>query len=252
MSFQSVSVNWGLAGGVVALYFFLAMNSGTTLTHTDNAETDSETPTGLDPTDVTGAPSPPLMDANPAESDLPDPPAFGRFPEVLEVCGSMTISNRPSSLDALRISNYTPWVDINGVRIAVAPVEAACFSSGFGPRGTNLHKGIDLHNPGPVDVFAAADGLVRHKLYRDDYGNMIVIDHGDGVFTRYAHLETFNIDVEQGSRVKSGDRIGVMGNTASYRIPRHLHYEILTGEWGALSGSFGLEPINIMAQLPEN
>ena len=164
----------------------------------------------------------------------------------------MTISNRPGQLDELRISNYAPLVEINGVSLAVAPVQAACFSSGFGPRGSSLHKGIDLHNSDPVDIYAAADGVVRRKQYRDDYGNMIVLDHGDGVFTRYAHLESFNAGLALDGTVKAGDQIGIMGNTASYRIPRHLHYEVLTGEWGALSGSFGLEPVDLIAQLPEN
>lgn len=174
------------------------------------------------------------------------------FPQSLEICGSMSISNRPSQVEDLQILNYQPVVAYNGVEIAVAPVEDACFSSGFGPRGSGTHKGIDLYNPLPVTVYAAGEGLVRRKLYRDDYGNMVVIDHGGGVFTRYAHLQNFAAGLEVGGTVSAGDELGIMGNTASYSIPRHLHYEVLTGEWGALSGSFGLEPINLMAELPDN
>lgn len=174
------------------------------------------------------------------------------FPETLDICGSMTISNRPAQVEDLQITNYRPVVAYNGVEIAVAPVEDACFSSGFGPRGESLHKGIDLYNHLPVPVYAGGDGLVRRKLYRDDYGNMVVIDHGGGVFTRYAHLQEFAPGLEVGGTVSAGDALGIMGNTASYSIPRHLHYEVLTGEWGALSGSFGLEAINLMDQLPDN
>ena len=136
--------------------------------------------------------------------------------------------------------------------LAVAPVEEACFSSGFGPRGSSIHKGIDLHNSDPVQVYVAATGTVKEKQYRDDYGNMLVLDHGNGVYTRYAHLESFADGLAFAETVSAGQPIGVMGNTASYSIPRHLHYELLTGEWGALSGSFGLKAINIMAQLPDN
>lgn len=174
------------------------------------------------------------------------------FPDALDICGSMTISNRPLQVEDLQITNYQPVVAYNGVEIAVAPVEDACFSSGFGPRGESVHKGIDLYNPLPVQVYAGGDGLVRRKLYRDDYGNMVVIDHGGGVFTRYAHLQEFAPGLEVGGTVSAGDALGIMGNTAGYSIPRHLHYEVLTGEWGALSGSFGLEAINLMDQLPDN
>ena len=43
---------------------------------------------------------------------------------------------------------------------------------------------------------------------------------------------------------------GMMGNTAGYQIPRHLHYEVLTGKWGAQAGSFALTPVDVMS-LPE-
>ena len=216
------------------------------------SQSDSSAEIELDP-----APDSETVEPIPGAPDLPEQPVpvpveTNTFPQQLEICGTMTISNRPGQLDELRNSNYAPLVEINGVSLAVAPVQAACFSSGFGPRGSSLHKGLDLHNSDPVDIYAAADGVVRRKQYRDDYGNMIVLDHGDGVFTRYAHLESFNAGLALDGTVKAGDQIGIMGNTASYRIPRHLHYEVLTGEWGALSGSFGLEPVDLIAQLPEN
>ncbi|MEC7290065.1 MAG: M23 family metallopeptidase, partial [Pseudomonadota bacterium] len=103
-----------------------------------------------------------------------------------------------------------------------------------------------------VDVYAGAAGTVREKQYRNDYGNMIVIDHGDGVFTRYAHLESFANGVDVGDNVSLGAHIGVMGNTASYPIPRHLHYEVLTGTWGAQAGSFALTPVDLFARLSAN
>ena len=156
----------------------------------------------------------------------------------------MTVQNAPSSQDAV-ISNFTGYVQTNGVTLAVAPVGSGCLSSGFGQRSSRLHKGIDLHNPRPTPIFAASAGTVKELTYRDDYGNMLVIDHGNGVFTRYAHLESFANRLSEGTSVSMGSEIGVMGNTASYRIPRHLHYEVLTGEWGAQAGSFALTPVDI-------
>ncbi len=174
------------------------------------------------------------------------------FPATLSLCPRMTVSNAPANGTDRRILKYQPVVSVSGSDLAIAPVEHACLSSGFGMRGEKLHKGIDLYNLEAVDVYAAANGRVKEKLYRDDYGNMLVIEHGDGVFARYAHLESFAADLNVGDHVKSGQTIGIMGNTASYRISRHLHYEVMTGEWGALSGAFGLTPVDIFAHLPKN
>ena len=172
------------------------------------------------------------------------------FPTRLFACKGM----RPATLDGvssdLEYTPYAPLVRVNGsVLIATAPFEDGCWSSPFGPRNGSLHKGVDYYNETRTDIYAAGDGVIKDRAYRDDYGNMLVIDHGDGVFTRYAHLESMaSLDV--GNRVKMGDVIGVMGNSAGYSIPRHLHYELLVGEWGRLSGSFALDPLDIMAQPP--
>jgi murein DD-endopeptidase MepM/ murein hydrolase activator NlpD len=78
--------------------------------------------------------------------------------------------------------------------------------------------------------------------YRDDYGNMILIDHGHGVYTRYAHLSSFHNGLAVGAHVHAGDEIGLMGNTAGYAVPLHLHYEVLLGDYTNPKGSFGLTP----------
>lgn len=172
------------------------------------------------------------------------------LPDQLYLCPMTSVSNAPGNVQSLKVSNYQKFVSVNGVEVALAPVEKACFSSGFGPRGSKTHKGVDLHNSGPVRVFAGAGGTVREQAYRDDYGNMLVIDHGAGVFTRYAHLESFAPGIETGALLSVGQTVGVMGNTASYRIPRHLHYELLTGQWGVQAGSFALTPVDAFALLP--
>lgn len=205
-----------------------------------------------------GSPAPPPEEASTpqASTETPTPaePAPSTpqsvFLEALALCPQLSVSNAPPAGPERQLSTYQPFVTVNGSKIAIAPVEAACLSSGFGLRGERLHKGIDLHHSDPVDVYAAANGRVKEKLYRNDYGNMLVIEHGDGVFARYAHLESFADGLIVGDQVSAGQTIGIMGNTASYQIPRHLHYEVLTGEWGTLSGSFGLTPVDLFAQLP--
>lgn len=174
------------------------------------------------------------------------------FPKTLSLCPRMTVSNAPANYSDLRVLNYESLVWISGTRLAIAPVERACLSSGFGTRSGKLHKGIDLYNRDAAKIYAAANGRVREKHYRADYGNMLVIEHGDGVFARYAHLESFANGLKVGDQVKLGQTIGIMGNSASYRIPRHLHYEVMTGEWGTLTGAFGLTPVDIFAHLPQN
>lgn len=172
------------------------------------------------------------------------------FLSELALCPRMAISNAPRAQADLWITNYQPMVKVMGVEIAVAPVESGCFSSGYGPRNGRAHKGIDLHNSAPVNVYAAANGIIREKEYHDGYGNMLVIEHGPGVYARYAHLQIFADNVQLGASVIRGQTIGIMGNTASYRIARHLHYEVLTGEYGAQTGAFNLTPVDLFAKLP--
>lgn len=192
--------------------------------------------------------------AVPAPSDIApvDERQATPFPETLSLCPRMTVTNAPAHNSDHGVLNYDPFVWISGTRLAVAPVEYACLSSGYGIRRGNLHKGIDLHNRNATNIYAAANGRVREKHYRADYGNMLVIEHGDGVFARYAHLESFADDLKVGDQVELGQPIGIMGNTASYRIPRHLHYEVMTGEWSTRTGAFGLTPVDILAHLPQN
>lgn len=169
-------------------------------------------------------------------------PASGNFESELRLCPGMTVANGPPVDAERRVRNFTNVVDVNGVMVAAAPARGACLSSAFGIRNGRRHKGIDLHAADGGPILAAADGVVVERKFRDDYGNMLLIDHGSGVFTRYAHLSSFAQGVVVGARVSAGQQVGLMGNTASYRIPVHLHYEVLVGDYNTPAGSFGLEP----------
>lgn len=190
---------------------------------------------------VTPAPAA-IPKAPEVQASIPTLPGLaGRF-EAARICGGMTVQNQPAVDAAGLVAGGNAHVDINGVLLAVRPVETGCLASGFGPRGRSVHKGIDYYSPSGGAILAAADGTVIEKKYRDDYGNMLLIDHGQGVYTRYAHLSSFAPGVAIGSTVKAGQQIGLMGNTAAYRIPVHLHYEVLVGDYGNPKGSFGLTP----------
>ncbi len=164
------------------------------------------------------------------------------FQTQLPICEGMTPSNAPAADANGLVRNYANTVNVQGVRLAVAPTIGACLSSGFGDRDGRRHKGIDLHARDGGPILAAAAGRVVERKYRDDYGNMLLIDHGLGVFTRYAHLSSFAAGVVEGAQVNAGQQLGLMGNTASYRIPVHLHYELLLGDYNNPRGSFGLTP----------
>ena len=175
-------------------------------------------------------------------------PAPVGYLKTLTACPGMSTAHAADVDQKLDVEDFKPQILVNNkVRLATAPVGGGCYSSPFGMRNGRLHKGVDYYSKVAVPVFAAGAGKIRKREYRSDYGNMIVIDHGDGVYTRYAHLESF-AGVDVGDRVSAGQEIGIMGHTAGYKVPRHLHYEILTGTWSAQAGSFALTPIDPMAQ----
>lgn len=177
-------------------------------------------------------------------------PSSTGFPDTLTACKGMAPSFGTNVDRDLVITDYKQLVMAEGsVRLATAPVGGGCLSSLFGLRNGRLHKGLDFYNRDAVPILAAGDGEIRRQRYHRDYGNMVVIDHGRGVFTRYAHLEGF-AGAAEGDRVMAGQVLGMMGNSGNRSIPRHLHYEVLTGTWGARAGSFALTPIDVLS-LPE-
>jgi murein DD-endopeptidase MepM/ murein hydrolase activator NlpD len=95
----------------------------------------------------------------------------------------------------------------------------------FGPRGSRFHSGLDFTAPSGTPVSAASSGRVvfagRHS---GGWGNLVVVKHGSGVRTLYAHLS--RIDVKLGQRVSSGTRVGLVGATGQATGP-HLHFEVL-------------------------
>jgi murein DD-endopeptidase MepM/ murein hydrolase activator NlpD len=101
--------------------------------------------------------------------------------------------------------------------------------SGFGMRLhpilniVRMHEGIDFHAPVGTEVFATADGVVKDVRTSQTFGKVIVIDHGYGLETFYAHLSDYN--VRKGEKVVRGNLIGFVGNTGLSRGP-HLHYEV--------------------------
>jgi murein DD-endopeptidase MepM/ murein hydrolase activator NlpD len=128
-------------------------------------------------------------------------------------------------------SNYYPMT-----RVGRAPAGAPTGSGRFAwptqglltQRYWSGHLGIDVANRRGTPIRAADDGYVV-MAGRDTwgYGNQVVIDHGNGYLTRYAHLN--RIDVKAGQSVKKNQQIGTMGSTGRSTGP-HLHFEIIYGQ----------------------
>jgi murein DD-endopeptidase MepM/ murein hydrolase activator NlpD len=180
--------------------------------------------------------------AESAPTEAPRAASDATFEADLSLCPGMRVSNAPPADENNLVQDYASVVNVNGVALAANPTRGACLSSGVGQRNGRNHNGVDYYARTGGPVLAGADGTVIEKLYRDDYGNMLLIDHGAGVYTRYAHLSSFAPEIGLGARVSAGQQIGLMGNTASYPIPVHLHYEILLGDYANREASFGLAP----------
>ena len=99
----------------------------------------------------------------------------------------------------------------------------ARISSLFGPRDNAFHPGLDLAAPPGTPVAAARSGVVSFAGWNDGYGRLVMIENGDGVETRYAHLS--RIDVRPGARVSAGHIVGRVGSTGESTGP-HLHFEV--------------------------
>lgn len=86
------------------------------------------------------------------------------------------------------------------------------------------HDGVDFSGEKNTPIYATADGVVSKNTVESGYGNSVVIDHGYGYQTRYAHLNKSLVKV--GQRVHRGEKIALMGNTGR-STGTHLHYEVI-------------------------
>lgn len=112
---------------------------------------------------------------------------------------------------------------------SIKPISAFTFTSAFGVRSdpfhgyAAMHAGIDLASPTGTPIYATADGVVDRAEWFGGYGNMVDIDHGKGIATRYGHMS--RIAAHAGEHVHRGDLIGYVGSTGR-STGSHLHYEV--------------------------
>ena len=132
-----------------------------------------------------------------------------------------------------RLSTVRSDVDRRQALAAATPSMwpiAGWISSAYGNRvdpfngSSDFHPGLDISANHGQPIYAPADGIVESASMNGNYGNMITIDHGFGITTRYGHLSRFGI--ASGQTVRRGQTIGFVGSTGRSTSP-HLHYEVL-------------------------
>jgi len=120
-------------------------------------------------------------------------------------------------------ANPTPVVSRHGF---ILPLARMHITSPFGRRWGRQHQGIDIAAPLGTAIRAVKGGVVTTAAWHSGYGNLVIIDHGNGLKTRYAHLS--RIRVSCGQKVSSATRIGDVGSTGHSTGP-HLHFEVVAG-----------------------
>jgi murein DD-endopeptidase MepM/ murein hydrolase activator NlpD len=151
------------------------------------------------------------------------------------LAASMTLSGKKHLLYRFEQGGVAEYFDVNGqsakAMLMKTPVDGARISSGFGARlhpilgYTRMHKGIDFAVPTGTPVMAAGDGTIAFAGSGGEYGNIVVIKHGNNYSTAYAHLSRFAPGMRSGARVHQGDVVAYSGMTGLATGP-HLHYEI--------------------------
>jgi murein DD-endopeptidase MepM/ murein hydrolase activator NlpD len=117
-----------------------------------------------------------------------------------------------------------PTGNLNGMQLSI-PVTGS-ISSRFGSRSSSrssIHTGLDISTPSGTGIRPISAGTVTYSAYKGSYGNLIIIDHGNGVQSYYAHCSA--LYVSQGQTVDAGTTIGAVGSTGNSTGP-HLHLEI--------------------------
>lgn len=183
----------------------------------------------------------PPVDYGPPGDERNPPQGTFQPNAYLRQCLGMSVSNSPPVDGERWVVDFKPVIVVGQVVMVTVPVNDVCLGSGIGLRGGRPHDGIDLISKPPGTIYAAAPGRVIEMRWSSGYGNQVLIDHGHGVYTRYAHLDSFDLGLQLGAAIGYGQPVGLMGATGNAEGP-HLHFEILTGNYDNPLGSKGLVP----------
>lgn len=219
---------------LVALVF-TSFISTTTASTTQQSANQQDAPRPQSTNQIVGAP-----EQKPAEQPKPDvqqKPAVEKITQPKELAA--IIPDAPNVIKKSASAIAIPSENANAApryeeRTTTSTVERGVAStaqvgSRFGYRsdpftgGARFHSGVDIKARWGDTVGASQPGLIEFAGWYYGYGNMIIVNHGGGITTRYAHLSSFLVAV--GSRVERGQIIGRAGSTGRATSP-HLHYEV--------------------------
>ncbi len=160
-------------------------------------------------------------------------PVFERMSvlgETADRLSSMIANNDASfrNLNKFMEQKQSMWRNVPSI-----PPTQGRYASSFGPRihpitgqVGKMHQGVDISNERWTPIFAPADGVVEIAQLSSSFGNFVTLDHGNGLKTRYGHMQMFI--VHPGEFVSRYQVIGYMGNTG-LSVGPHLHYEVWMG-----------------------
>lgn len=144
----------------------------------------------------------------------------------------MALASKVSKLNAEKNRISNPYT---GGKLGMPVKDSYRISSNFGTRvhpisgKRHTHTGIDFAAPQGTDIYAAEDGVVLVAQSWSSYGNCVIIDHGNGLWTLYGHIRNGGIKVDKGETVKKGQKIAEVGSTGNSTGP-HLHFEVRKNE----------------------
>ncbi len=163
-----------------------------------------------------------------AESSLPSRElSLGEFKRQLAAL-SGSLGDRSDKLSAMELVLQQDSLKKRAIP-SLAPVSVGWHSSNYGWRidpftgQQAFHEGVDFMSAAGTPVMAAASGVVVYSAYHPQYGNMVEIDHGNGLVSRYAHASALLVKV--GEAVLKGQRIALVGSTGR-STGAHLHFEV--------------------------
>ena len=148
----------------------------------------------------------------------------------------------PKNKDKPLEGSKTPKVDKVSTKKYIKPCEGK-ITSHFRTAKRPNHHGIDIAKSGKVDVVSVADGVVVKSYTSKSYGETVIIQHEGNVQTLYSHLIRGS-RIANGSVVKQGDLIGLMGNTGASR-GQHLHFEFHKGPWNTKKSN-AINPVSVL------
>ena len=154
-------------------------------------------------------------------------PRVPKMPDLDHPFGAHLIKNPVEPIPPYDPSRLYPKFQRNVNQAMMWPVDGKV-SSPFGPRGKRRHTGIDIPMPPGTPIMAARDGVVaktgnNSTMGFRGYGNFVLVDHGNGIKTLYAHC--LNVNVRAGQHLRQGQVVATVGRTGRASTD-HLHFEV--------------------------